>query len=81
MRIFAVCTTLEGGYKSDQKRILESNIQIGDKIEVETIHVYDWYTEIWLVGHEESFNSIYFEFIDDNGNEYDIYKDKNWWYC
>lgn len=76
MRIFAICKTLNGGYESDKSRMKKSGIQVGDKIEVECAQVYDYYTKIWLVGHGDCFNSIYFDFVDENGEEHDLYRNE-----
>lgn len=75
--IYAICTTLEAGYPGDQKKIKESGIKVGDKIELKDASVGGWHTDVYLVGYEGSFNSVFFDFVDEDGNEYDIYNDKN----
>ena len=81
-KIYAICTTLEAGYPSDQKRIEESGIKVGDKIELADASVSGWHTDVWLVGHRGSFNSVFFDYVDEDGNEHDIYNDEdfiNYW--
>ena len=77
MKIYAICKTLEAGFDGDQKRFNRSGIQIGDKIELEDASVGGWISEIWLVGHEDPFNSVFFDYVDENGKPYDIYRDKS----
>lgn len=76
-KIYAICTTLEAGYDGDKKKIRDSGIKVGDKIELENARVGGWSTEIYLVGYKGSFNSVFFDFVDENGEEYDIYNDKD----
>lgn len=76
-KIYAICTTLNAGYDSDKKKIKDSGINIGDKIELDGACVSGWSTEVYLVGYEGSFNSVFFDFVDENGEDYDIYHDKD----
>lgn len=76
-KIYAVCTNLNAGYPSDQKHIKESGIKVGDKIELKDARVGGWHTNVYLVGYKGSFNSVFFDFEDEEGNEYDIYSDKS----
>lgn len=76
-KIYAICTTLDAGYDGDKKRILDSGINVGDKIELENACVGGWSTSVYLFGYEGSFNSVFFDFVDENGEEYDIYHDKD----
>lgn len=76
-KIYAVCRTLEAGYPSDQERFNRSGIQIGDKIELEDASVGSWMSEVWLVGHEDPFNSVFFDYVDEDGEPYNIYRDKS----
>ena len=76
-KIFAICNTLEAGSDFDKKKIVDTGINIGDKIELENACVGGFHTDIYLVGYEGSFNSVFFDFVDENGEEYDIYHDEN----
>lgn len=62
-KIYAICTTLDAGYDGDRKRISDSGINIGDKIELDNACVGGWSTEVYLVGYEGSFNSVFFNFV------------------
>lgn len=73
--IYAICTTLSAGRSDDRQTIIKNNIQIGDRIKLEKAVVHNWYTEIYLVGYEDEFNSVFFKFVDENGDDYDIYSD------
>jgi hypothetical protein len=74
-KIYAICTTLDAGYDYEQEEIKESGIQVGDKIELEDALVGGWHTDVWLVGYPDSFNSVFFDFVDENGEDYDLYND------
>ena len=76
-KIYAICVTHNAGTDFDKERIIENGIEIGDKIELENARVGGWFTDIWLVGYEEHFNSVFFDFVDENGEEYDIYSDED----
>lgn len=76
-KIYAICTTLDAGSDYDQENIKKSGIQVGDQIELEDAAVGSWSTKVWLVGHKGSFNSVFFDFVDENGEDYDIYQDIN----
>lgn len=77
MRIYAICTTLDAGYDTDREKIRNSGISVGDKVELKDAKVGTWHTTVYLVGYKGSFNSVFFKFVDENGDEYDIYSDKN----
>lgn len=75
-KIFAICKTLKAGTDFDKKRIADAGINIGDKIELENACVGSFYTDIYLVGYKNSFNSVFFTFVDENGENYNIYDDE-----
>lgn len=75
-KIFAICKTLEAGSKCDEKKMTDSGINIGDKIELENARVGLFHTDICLVGYKGLFNSVFFDFVDENDKEYDIYQDR-----
>lgn len=76
-KIYAICTTLEAGYPNDQIRIEESGIKVGDKIELADASVRNRRTDVWLVGYKGSFNSVFFDYVDEDGNKHDLYNDAN----
>ena len=74
-KIYAICKTLDAGYDYEKKQMSESNINIGDKIELLNAKVDSWTTDIYLKGYKDSFNSVFFDFVDESGNSVDIYHD------
>lgn len=77
MSIFAICTTHEGGTDFDKDTILKSGIQIGDKIELNDAEVHGFHSVVYLDGYNTGFNSIYFDYVDENGKPYDLYNDES----
>ena len=73
--IYAKCVTLEAGYDSDQERFNQSGIKVGDIIPLYTAEVDSWSSKVWLDGYDKPFNSVFFDYFDEDGNEYDIYSD------
>lgn len=80
MEIYAICKTLNAGTEFDKEIINKNNIKVGDKILLKDACVNKWYTKIYLVGYKDSFNSVFFKFVDENGADYDIYSDEKF-YC
>lgn len=74
MKVYAICTTLDAGMDCDKERMLDSGIKVGDKIRLEEALVGGWHTDVWLLGYHKSFNSVFFEYEDENGNPYNIYE-------
>ena len=79
MKLYAICTTLDAGTSYDRQEMKDSNIQIGDKLAITDIKVGSWHTDIYLDGYHHSFNSVFFKFVDENGNDYDIYSDSKFY--
>ena len=75
-KIYAVCKTLNAGDANDKKYVEECKIQIGDKFELVNAKVFRWDSIIWLDGFDKPFNSVFFDYFDDDGNAYNIYRDK-----
>lgn len=72
--IFAVCKTLEGGYKTDQKFLRESGIKVGDRIEMDSAQIREGgETLIWLNGYDGHFNAMYFKFETPQGEIIDLH--------
>lgn len=76
-RIFAICKTLDAGYEYEKKAMAEAGIKVGDKIELRDALVGGFHTKVSLAGFEGDFNSVFFDFVDENGEEYDIYGDED----
>lgn len=66
MAIFAVVSSINGGYTMDKARIDEAGFQIGDRIEVEHISMGQSSTSIRLKDHKGMFNSVFFSFEEDD---------------
>lgn len=72
--VYAVCRSHNAGCNYEQKEILESGIEVGDKFRLFQANVGDWHTDVFVEGHEKSFNSVFFDFFDEDGQPYNIYK-------
>lgn len=73
--IYAICTTLSAGTEYEKAAINSANIKVGDKFVLVNAEVGSWRTEVYLEGHKDSFNSVFFDFVDEEGNSYNIYDD------
>ena len=73
MRLFAKVVTLEGGYKINEEEIRNSGYKIGDMFKVSDVSMGQSITYVYDAKDGRSYNSIYFEFYDENGVEIDIY--------
>ena len=47
-------------------------LKVGKMYEIERMVIEGFYTEIYLKNLKGYFNSVFFEFYDENGKEYDI---------
>lgn len=73
--LYAVLKTYEAGYESERDKIKELNMNIGDKYIVDYIDVYGYHTDVFLIDFPDNiFNSVFFDFYDQNGNEVDVYE-------
>lgn len=77
MSLIAIVTTLEAGYAFDKQQMVECNLKVGDRIPVRDIDMGQSRTTISLDGYKGSFNSVFFEF-EENDKEIDIYGDKRY---
>lgn len=68
--VYAIVETFDAGYESEQRMVKEV-FSLNQKIEVDSIVVESWITKIYLKGYKQSFNSVFFKIVDDNGNELD----------
>ena len=57
--------------------MVECNLKVGDRIPVRDIDMGQSSTSIYLDGYKGSFNSVFFEF-EENDKEIDIYGDKRY---
>jgi hypothetical protein len=78
--IYAVLETHDAGWEGEQKRIKELNMKIGDKFTVNNIAIGSWNTDVYLDEFpDDYFNSVFFNFVDENGSEVDIFKCKEFY--
>ena len=78
--IYAVLTTHSAGYESEKERVKELNMQIGDKFIVNDIIIHSWKTDVYLDEFPGcKFNSVFFDFVDENGKEIDIFERKDFY--
>ena len=59
----------------DEDTIRNSGYKIGDMFEVKDVCMGQSYTSIYDAKDDQAYNSIYFDFYDENGVEIDIYED------
>lgn len=75
-KIYAVCKTLNAGSVADKKYVEECKIQIGDKFELVNAKVFRWDSIVWLDGFDKPFNSVFFDYFDEEGDLYNIYQNE-----
>lgn len=75
MTIIAIVETLQAGYDYQKQKMIDLGFKVGDRIEVKDIVVHQSSTDVYLEGHEGSFNSVFFEF-EENGKEFDPISDR-----
>lgn len=77
-KIFAVVKSVTAGYLPDQEKMVNNGIKTGDTFEVEHIYVGRSSTNVLLKDFpKKRFNSVMFNFIDENENKIDIFKTKH----
>jgi hypothetical protein len=69
----AILVHKEHGYDYNKEDI--KDIPVGTVFEVDDISISQSHTSFTCVGHNKSFNSVQFEFIDDDGKPVDIFAD------
>ena len=73
--LYAVLTTYETGHESQREKIKKLGMNIGDKYMVDYIDVYGYHTDVFLIEYpDENFNSVFFDFYDQDGNKIDVYE-------
>lgn len=75
MTLYARVASLDQGHKYDVDQMQAAKFSIGDIIEVAKVDMGGSYTSITLEGLPGRFNSVNFDFLEDD-KEIDIYSDK-----
>ena len=61
------------GHDCDVESAKKAGLKVGEKYEVEDLSMGGYYTSIWLKGIDEIFNSVQFDFYEDE-QPIDIYR-------
>lgn len=77
-KVFAVCRTLNAGTNYHKEVMEKNNIKVGDKIEVSDIQVGSFMSYVSLVGYKDEFNTVFFDFENENGESTDIYNNPDY---
>lgn len=64
----------DGGWDSDIKYAKKAGLKVGERYEVEYLLMGSWHTDVYLKDIEYSFNSVQFEFEEDD-TPIDIFSD------
>lgn len=78
MPLYAKFVHPDQGMEYDKKQVREVGLEVGRKYEVSCVDMGQSYTSIWLAGYKNSFNSVHFEFYDEDGLPHDIYDDPDY---
>lgn len=78
-KIYARFTEPDAGYKCDQDKVRDARLELDKLYPVSSIEVNRSYTDVWLDDFITRFNSVHFDFEDENGNSVDIYRMKEFW--
>lgn len=77
-KLFAIITTHNNGYDPDKEAVKALGV-IGEKFEVEHVSVGRSMSSFHIVGQPNSFNTVNFNFVDEDGNDVNIYDNKDYW--
>ena len=72
--LIALLAHKEWGYSGDIEKV--APYPLNTVFEVENISIGQSHSSLELVGIDDSFNTINFDFFDDDGNPVNIFKDK-----
>ena len=73
--LFASFNHPESGYKSSRETAQFFYLLVGVRYEVDKVVMGASYTDIYLCGYPRPFNSVLFDFEDEDGTAHDIYGD------
>ena len=63
------------GWNDDKKRAIDNGLVIGKTYEVDGVIVHSYHTRIYLKGFKDWFNSVAFEFYNEDGTKSTIIED------
>ena len=75
MGIQAMFLYQHNGTKFSQENVMKAGLVLGASYDVESISMGQSNTAIYLVGYKQPFNSVHFEFFE-NDKQIDIFRDK-----
>lgn len=70
----------ESGWPSDRDYVEKSGLEVGKRYLVEKVDMGQSYTSIFLDGFRRPFNSVHFEFEEEDYTPVDIYRDRRYNY-
>lgn len=70
-KYYAKLVTLNAGYPHDKLQV-KKNLILGNTYVIEDMYISAWYTDVYLEGFSGGFNSVFFEFYNENGEEVDF---------
>lgn len=76
--LYARFTYPDNGWDADVERAKEAGLKVDEKYEVENISMGQSNTKIYLKEFTGCFNSVQFEFEEENGAPVNIYKDRRY---
>ena len=71
--VYAKFMDPDAGYRGDIGYAKNQRLVVGNRYEVDSIVIGSYFTEVWLKGFQYYFNSVQFEFEDENGKPVDIF--------
>ena len=77
-KLYAKFMFPNSGSERDQKLVKKENLKVGERYLVKRVEMGGYYTSISLDGFELPFNSVHFEFEEENGTTVNIYRDSRY---
>lgn len=80
-KLYAICVTTRAGETEDRQKIRDNHIKKKMQYAITDIHLYRFHTNIELLipdngeDRREFFNSVFFEIVDGDGKEYNVFRD------
>lgn len=68
----------KNGYNGEKEKATEAGLKEGEKYEVVYASIGQSHSNIELDGIDGDFNSVMFDYVDENGNEADIFENPYW---